>query len=338
MDGSCSGIQHYSALLRDPGGGKAVNLVPDSKPNDIYGEVATVATTEFTRLTCETDQQDEEGNPMYLPQIAQGWLDIQGGFNRKITKSPTMTITYGSTQIRCLRTTSDYLLELQFKEDAKAIAERRDPVKVHGFASKKGEAGPPQWMAERLGSKIIWSSIGEVIKAAKVGMKYIQDVASAVAKENRHLEIVAPTGFICEQREMDTTSKRVKTQLMGETFMTLCHEKSTYNVRGMKTSSAPNFIHLHDASHLIFAVNGFKKAGLDSIAVIHDSFGCHACDTDTVRKVLVDTLVDMYQDHDVFQEFKEHNESLHCIEIGVEVPERMGLDLELIRDSEYCFG
>lgn len=39
MDGSCNGLQHYSAMLLDEVGGKAVNLVPQDTPADIYHEV-----------------------------------------------------------------------------------------------------------------------------------------------------------------------------------------------------------------------------------------------------------------------------------------------------------
>jgi DNA-directed RNA polymerase len=43
LDGSNSGLQHFSALLRDPTGAAAVNLVPSDKPNDVYAEVAARA-------------------------------------------------------------------------------------------------------------------------------------------------------------------------------------------------------------------------------------------------------------------------------------------------------
>src|SRR5690554_7321940 len=42
QDGSCSGIQHYSAMLRDRRGGEAVNLTKLDEPQDIYGKVAEV--------------------------------------------------------------------------------------------------------------------------------------------------------------------------------------------------------------------------------------------------------------------------------------------------------
>uniref|UniRef100_UPI002FBEC18E DNA-directed RNA polymerase n=1 Tax=Escherichia coli TaxID=562 RepID=UPI002FBEC18E len=40
FDGSCSGIQHFSAMLRDEVGGLAVNLLPSETVQDIYGIVA----------------------------------------------------------------------------------------------------------------------------------------------------------------------------------------------------------------------------------------------------------------------------------------------------------
>jgi len=58
-DGSCSGIQHYSAILRDPVGSAAVNLAPDTKPHDIYKDVAEVAKIKLESLLCETKDEYE---------------------------------------------------------------------------------------------------------------------------------------------------------------------------------------------------------------------------------------------------------------------------------------
>lgn len=40
MDGTCNGLQHLSALGRDPTGGRLTNLRPSSHPQDIYWKVA----------------------------------------------------------------------------------------------------------------------------------------------------------------------------------------------------------------------------------------------------------------------------------------------------------
>src|SRR5262249_23546004 len=39
-DATCSGLQHYSAMLRDEVGGRSVNLVPGLVRQDIYQDVA----------------------------------------------------------------------------------------------------------------------------------------------------------------------------------------------------------------------------------------------------------------------------------------------------------
>ena len=40
VDATCSGLQHYSAMLRDEVGGRSTNLVPGLPRQDIYGDVA----------------------------------------------------------------------------------------------------------------------------------------------------------------------------------------------------------------------------------------------------------------------------------------------------------
>ncbi|CAN0444362.1 unnamed protein product [Hapterophycus canaliculatus] len=42
QDGSCNGLQHYAALGLDSKGGAQVNLVPTSKPQDVYSGVCDV--------------------------------------------------------------------------------------------------------------------------------------------------------------------------------------------------------------------------------------------------------------------------------------------------------
>lgn len=96
LDGSCNGIQHFSAMLRDPVGGAAVNLVPSLKPQDIYQRVADRV---IERLKEHETLEDEN------TWIAQGWLSY--GIDRKTTKRPVMVLPYGGTFKSCL----DYVRE-----------------------------------------------------------------------------------------------------------------------------------------------------------------------------------------------------------------------------------
>lgn len=101
FDGTCNGLQHYSAILRDEIGGSAVNLINHNKPSDIYGIVA-------------------EGVKAYLiaNPTTEGaeWLKV--GVNRKLTKRPVMTLVYGATSSSRREYIQDYLDEVGGEADA----------------------------------------------------------------------------------------------------------------------------------------------------------------------------------------------------------------------------
>ena len=75
VDGSCNGLQHYSAMLRDPVGGEATNLVPMDTPQDIYGRVANVTVAKDPTLN--------------------------GIVTRSVAKRPVMVLPYGGTLASC---------------------------------------------------------------------------------------------------------------------------------------------------------------------------------------------------------------------------------------------
>jgi DNA-directed RNA polymerase len=82
MDGTCNGLQHLSALGRDPEGGKWTNLIPSSQPQDLYQEVAN-------RLIARVEEEAYQG---WKP--AEPWV---GQINRNLVKQAAMTTPYGVT-------------------------------------------------------------------------------------------------------------------------------------------------------------------------------------------------------------------------------------------------
>jgi DNA-directed RNA polymerase len=75
VDGTCNGLQHYSAMLLDPIGGEATNLVPSAKPQDIYDRVANVVVAKDPTL--------------------------MGIVTRSVAKRPVMVLPYGGTIASC---------------------------------------------------------------------------------------------------------------------------------------------------------------------------------------------------------------------------------------------
>jgi DNA-directed RNA polymerase len=82
LDGSCNGLQNFSAMLRDSVGA-ATNLIPQPKPADIYSRVKDVAQEKLRACA-------ESGDPLAIK--------LDGQLTRDIVKQPVMTLPYGVTK------------------------------------------------------------------------------------------------------------------------------------------------------------------------------------------------------------------------------------------------
>lgn len=338
QDGSCSGIQHYSAMLRDEVGAKAVNLKPSDAPQDIYGAVAQVVIsknalymdaaegTTFTSGSLTLSGSD-------LRAMASAWDSV--GITRGLTKKPVMTLPYGSTRLTCRDSVIDYIVDLEEKEAQMAVAEGRAANRVHPF-DDNGDLTPAK--AYNYMTALIWPSISEVVKAPVVAMQMIRKLARFAAKRNEGLEYTLPTGFILKQKIMATEMLRVRTCLMGDIKMSLQVETDVVDETAMMGAAAPNFVHGHDASHLILTVCHLVDEGVTSIAVIHDSFGTHADNTAKLRHALKSEMVGMYSEGNALQKLLDEHEDLWMVDTGIEVPEQGSFDLNEIMDSDYCFA
>lgn len=232
LDGSCSGIQHYSAMLRDEVGGSAVNLIDSELPQDIYGRVAEVVLNKV-----DTKAEGWEG------VFAQEWINI--GIGRNLCKTPVMTLPYGSTMITCLDAVKDYLKSQQEKYDKECKAKGEKPKPITRI---KGE------MRHKLVdyiSKRIWTSIGEVVIKAREGSECIRSIAKEMAERGLPIVLESYTGFMMKQEIYKTAYKSINTTLMGRITFKVSYDTNEMDVRAMQDGLPPNLIHLQDATHLV---------------------------------------------------------------------------------------
>lgn len=340
QDGSCSGIQHYSAMLRDKVGAKAVNLAPSDEPQDIYGEVAKVVIRKNQAVADLEEGESYSIGKMELTTaisraMAESWMAI--GITRSLTKKPVMTLPYGSTRITCREAIDDYLIDIEESELRQAKADGREKNAVHPFESEELE-GLGYRNALNYMTSLVWPSISEVVKAPVVAMKAIRQLAGAVSKKNEGLYWTTPTGFIVEQKIYATDMLIVSSYIMGRVRMSLQVETETIDERAMKGAAAPNFVHSMDAAHLISSVCAMADAGIEFVAVIHDSFGTLADDTGTLRDCLRGEFYNQYKDVDRLKMLVEENESRLMLDFGIETPELGDFDLAEILQSEYAFA
>lgn len=340
QDGSCSGIQHYSAMLRDVTGAKAVNLMPSDSPQDIYNEVAKVVIRKNKAIADLEDGETYKIGKMELTTavsraMAESWDAI--GITRSLTKKPVMTLPYGSTRITCRESIDDYLCDIEEKELRDAKAEGREKNAVHPFESEEAE-GLSYKNALNYMTSLVWPSISEVVRAPVVAMKAIRQLARAVSRKNEGLYWTTSTGFIVEQKIYATDLLVVSSYIMGRVRMSLQVETETVDETAMMGAAAPNFVHSQDAAHLISSVCAMADAGLEFVAVIHDSFGTLACDTHTLRDCLREEMVNQYKDVNRLEMLVQENEGRLLSDFGINLPDMGDFDLELIKQSDYCFA
>ena len=303
LDGSCNGIQHYSAMLRDEVGGKSVNLMPSETPEDIYKDVADLTVAKL-RLDDST--------------MATKWLDW--GITRKDSKRSVMVLPYGGTLFSCRSFIQDTM---------------QDRIE----AGEEDVFGEESFKAAIFLAKIMWEAIGETVIAAREAMGWLQKGARLVAKEGLPIVWTTPDGFTVVQSYPEQKSRRVETQLGQQMIkLTLKEDLPTLDKSRMANAIAPNFVHALDGTALRMCVTKSVKEGVNQFAMVHDSYGTNAADTETLARCLREAFVEMYTDHDVLREFKDEITQVTDASELPELPPMGTLDLNLIMESDFFFA
>lgn len=318
VDATNSGLQHYSAMLRDEVGGRSVNLVPGLDRQDIYGDVAQVTTFKLSLV------QPSEDYP-FAVQWADDWMSM--GIDRKMTKRQVMVVPYAGKFTSCMEYTRK------------------------GFSEKiKGGFVVPWDRKEdfdrcTLLAKTIWSSIDEVVVKGKEAMKWLSKIALDWAKYantlpvdspyDRRMSWVTPDGFEVVQWR-DQSKKGQVNSFMEGGRVRLVHydEGDLLDTREMALSTPPNFVHSLDATHLRMAVMRALPLGVTDFAMVHDSFGVHARFMPRfLTEAVKPSFIAMYTDHDPLAELRAR-----CVFPTSPPPAKGNLDLRGIADSEFFFS
>jgi len=318
MDGSCSGIQHYSMMLKDEVGGKGVNLIDSKKPEDIYKDVSDEMIRLLENIVKTGTTDIKKIKNVLLKSNAVMWLS-SNKINRKLSKRPVMTTPYGVGGFGIMDQLRDYLNELDGVENLL----QKDRIIFIKFITEK--------------------AIDNIVIAARVGMNYIQDNVDLFFKANVESDLTTfrwttPLGFTVTQNYKKQKQTKVET-FFGTLRYTVKINKDIENKvdkNRQKSGIAPNFIHSLDATHLMMTVNAMDS---NSFQVIHDSFGCHASDTTKLNKVLRQCFFDLYNEVDRLDEFTTNFKEQTLVPFDlVEKPSYGNLDRKCVLTSTYLFS
>lgn len=290
MDGSCNGLQHLSAQLRDSVGGAAVNLLPAPKPQDIYTQV-------MEKVVVMLKERAANGEP-----TAQKWLPLM---KRKTVKRPVMTLPYGATKTGF----ADQIMEDTIR-----------PLEKSGESPFTSE---PYKAAQYLG-KLVWEATGQTVIAARAAMDWLQAVARIVAKANQPIEWTTPSGFVVRQDYRKVRSRVVELQIAGERVQLRIadgHEDKIDSAK-MALAIAPNFVHSMDAAHMLRTVELLldTQGYYVHLSMVHDSYATHAADANALYDAIRNAFVQMYQERDWLEAFRDEVASQLPPEIAETLP------------------
>lgn len=301
-DGSCNGLQHLSAILRDERGGKATNLIPSDLPQDIYTEVAEETTRKVTA----------DGH-----ELAQKCL--QFGIDRKLAKRPVMIVPYSGTRHAC-RAYIEEAIQDKIKNGAENIF-GDDLFEVSNYLSGH-----------------IWESIAGVIVSARRVMDYVKDIADIYADRGQHMEWVTPTGWLVLQQYNETEAKRIKTHINGDVVsLSFPREKDKVHRHRTGLGASPNFIHSLDAAAMTKTIN-HASAYMRDFAMVHDSYGTHSSHMPLMSTILREEFVKMYEQNNVLTQLREHAILTLGTQDIPEPPVQGNLDLRNVLKSQYFFA
>lgn len=233
LDGSNSGVQHYSAALRAPEG-SYVGLC-DLPPQDLYAKIAehcasvcadmakgwdealdpteTVAQCSDAIRTILKQAEEEERKP--LPEERQAIERLKArrelacavlwnaeGITRSTVKRPVMTFGYSAEAYGFgEQIMADYMEPLSMRVMSGGLDK-------HPFGDDRGRAA-----AVFLG-KLIYQATQVVLENVAEGMRWLKTVAGVLASENKSVVMTTPTGFPMTMRVGQQVQKDISLNLL----------------------------------------------------------------------------------------------------------------------------
>lgn len=309
FDGSCNGIQHFSAMFLDPVGAQAVNLTDGDVPSDVYQQVADEA-----KSLCLSGNSKDDAD---ITELCDQGIDL---FGRKTAKRSVMTLPYGVSR----GSSNKYVYEI--------------------VDNKLKDTDVPAGRRKKIRTKIatrIWEGIFGVVDKPVVAKDYLQSVAKELAEQQKGIEWRTPTGFIVAQRMTRPEVKMValNTTVFGTQYRRK-YPRYSRIVDGAEqaNSVAPNYVHSFDSAHLQMTVNASASEGIENFLVVHDSFATDANSATRFNEIIREQFVKIYRDNDWLNNFHDYCEEQLGDSLVTERMSQGDFDMNEVLKSKYFFS
>jgi len=319
--------------------GHAVNLIAGETPSDIYQIVADKVAADLRalvsgELTCKKEE--------WLKH-AQKWLEWapawkEGRLSRNVTKRSVMTYPYGSAEYGFGEQVMEDTLDPAFNEAVRKASrlglKEEDLFPWCDFAERNH--------ASRLMAWLIYRAVTDTVKIPAQIMSWLQQMARLVAKSNSPVKWTTPLGFPVVQSYYKQDSRTIDSVLYGKKRVQVRYRVETRELDAHRQVNgiAPNVVHSLDSTHLLMTVAAGMDEGINHFALIHDSFGTHAANTDKLFRIVREQMIALYTG-DYFAHLKAELTELVPMELRDQIPALPtygDMDIGCLMDSPYAFS
>lgn len=269
MDGTCNGLQHYSALGRDIAGATYTNLLPSHDPQSFY-DVVTAAVVDLIEEDCRESERyalDREGQPYLNPCFA--W---RGRVVKKTVKVPAMTNYYGVTAFGMI-------------DQLHAHVEKAGALEGHAGHNMR-------YMKDKINE-----ALEEVVGSAGEIMSWMRRMAALCAKADKPVTWTSPMGIPVTQEYPNFAESSIQTvfhrMYWRDPFKR--DKKRPMSVFKNANGMPPNYIHNIDACHMMLVVRKATALGITQFRMIHDSFAVHAGHMQAFKPLINEAFVEIHR-------------------------------------------
>jgi len=274
LDCTCSGIQHYSALLRSEKMGQTVNLTTTDSVADVYSLI-------LEKVLAVLRIDAAAGNEMAI-----AWLTLS--LDRTLLKPIVMTIPYSASRFghvqQIKRWTYERTTEMFGHKDNWRWKENTLKA-VHYLTT------------------IVIRESDLVVAPAKQAMEWFKAVGYAGSSNEKPLHWVTPAGLPVYHKYTGNAMHKVRLRYLTDvhvkrktegTEVCFYNGEESWSPQRMANALSPNVIHSLDGSHMAFVVLDAAKNGVKNIGGIHDCFATLPSDMEALRNSVRNTFAKMY--------------------------------------------
>jgi len=266
LDCTCSGIQHYAALLRSGDMAELVNLTPSETPRDIYNTV-------LQEVLQQVRRDASDGN-----EHAANWLQLSP--DRTLAKPVVMTIPFSATREAVV-------------EFCRAWATERasELLDKDCWCFKRGSMAGMHYMAT-----ILYRETTALVAPAKAAMSWFRKIGKQAAELGLALSWTTPSGLPVVQEYWDYSKVQVRLYHLSSVPLQMLanHQPTNLNCKRMGNALSPNVIHSLDASHMAAVAIESHAAGVRNLGGIHDCFATTPAEMAVLRTTIRSTFASMY--------------------------------------------